>query len=48
MFIFLTADKRRRAQTVFFSPADLSGEKPACPAGKQVFTKDSVSKVNKF
>ena len=27
---------RRRTQTVFFPPDDLSGGKPACPPGKQV------------
>jgi hypothetical protein len=32
----LTADIRRPSQTVFFPPDDLSGGKPACPAGKQV------------
>lgn len=35
----LTADPRRHAQTLFFSPDDLSGGKPACPSGKQVFIK---------
>jgi hypothetical protein len=39
----LTADPRRYAQTVIFPPDDLSGEKPACPSGNQVFTKQICS-----
>jgi hypothetical protein len=46
--ILLTADERRHAQTVFFSPDDLSGGKPACPEGKQVLEKRHYPKVAGF
>jgi hypothetical protein len=46
--IHLTADPRRQSQTVFFSPDDLSGEKPACPSGKQVLKMWWYPKVANF
>jgi hypothetical protein len=48
MIFYLTADARRHAQTVFFPPADLSGGKPVCPAGKQVLNEVPLFSNGKY